>query len=181
VKLSLYSFVIVCFIVGCSTFGFRDWGDYAYLEKAEEFSRQAKYDEAIDAYRKHMRYRLSLEDRPPWENPYLYLLMIGDLQLNQDKPEEARASYELAEKNKVDTALISDRYRYLATWYDKRGDIDAALKILSTYRDRDDMLFDVMRDRLAKELVKREREGSLIPTPTPSANPTVTISGAASE
>lgn len=155
---------------GCEKLGFRAFGDYAYLEKAEEYSRQNEPEKAIEAYRKHMRYRLSLSDRPKWENPYLYLLMIGDLQLTENKPDEALASYSLAEQNKIDIALISDRYRYLASWYESRGDLDAALKILTTYRDRDPLLFDVMRDRLAKELVKKE-EAKQTPAPTPISTP----------
>src|SRR5690606_31946453 len=141
--------------------------EYENLEAAEHFSREEKYDDAIAAYRKHMRYRLSLMDRPDWENPYLYLLMIGDLQLNQDKPDEALASYELAEKNKVDAALVSDRYRYLASWYEKQGRLDTAIEILTKYRDRDELLFDVMRDRIAKTLVENERAAAATPTPAP--------------
>ncbi|MBN8550278.1 MAG: hypothetical protein J0M12_13245 [Deltaproteobacteria bacterium] len=156
----------------CQRFGFRAFGDYAYLEKAEEYSRQNEPDKAIDAYRKHMRYRLSLNDRPKWENPYLYLLMIGDLQLTQNKPTDALETYKLAELNKVDPALVSDRYRYLASWYESKDDLDAALKILTTYRDRDPLLFDVMRDRMAKELVKKE-DAPATPTATP-ATPTAT-------
>ncbi len=162
--------LILCFICAlmlgaCERFGFRAFGDYAYLEKAEEYSRQNEPDKAIEAYRKHKRYRLSLSDRPRWENPYLYLLMIGDLQLTQSKPEEALASYKLAEQNKIDPALISDRFRHLASWYESNGNFDAALSILTNYRELDPLLFDVMRDRLAKELVRKE-EGKDLSTPT---------------
>ncbi len=173
-RLCVLGFLVLSF-AACERFGFRAWGDYAYLEKAEEFSRQNEPDKAIAAYRKHMRYRLSLSDRPEWENPYLYLLMIGDLQLTQSKPDEALASYKLAELNKINSALISDRYRYLASWYESKGALDSALKILTTYRDRDPLLFDVMRDRLAKELVKKEETGGAaasLPT-TPTASPEI--------
>lgn len=162
-------FVLLFSFSGCRLIGLGNSADYEHLEAAEQFSREGKLDEAIASYREHMRYRLSLPDRPDWENPYLYLLMIGDLQLNQSKPDAAQASYELAEKNKVDSALVSDRYRYLASWYEKQGDFDTALKVLTTYRNRDELLFDVMRDRLAKELVKKEQlspTASTAPTPT---------------
>lgn len=163
----------VFLLCGCSALGFES-GDYRNLEEAEEYLRQGQHDKAIEAYRAHMRYRLSLSDRPDWENPYLYLLMIGDVQLRQGKPLEAQTTYELAEKNKVDKALVSDRYRYLASWYEKQGELESALKILSMYRDRDELLFDVMRDRMAKDLVKREE------LQTSSAPPSATTEGGAS-
>lgn len=162
------TFTLLLFAGGC----FGGYREYENLEAAEHFSREEKFDEAIAAYRKHMRYRLSLMDRPEWENPYLYLLMIGDLQLNQGKPEEALASYQLAEKNKVDNALVSDRYRYLASWYEKKGDYDTAIEILTTYRDRDELLFDVMRDRMAKALVEKERAAANEADPAIPATPT---------
>lgn len=170
-RLALVLIFALPLISGCRTIGLFAPSEYENLESAEEHSRQGEYDQAIAAYRKHMRYRLGLSDRPEWENPYLYLLMIGDLQLRQEKPDEARITYELAEKNKVDPALVSDRFRYLASWYEQKGDIDTALKILTTYRNRDELLFDVMRDRLAKELVRKELEA----TPAPIVSPTATV------
>ncbi|MBX7143246.1 MAG: hypothetical protein K1X79_02230 [Oligoflexia bacterium] len=133
------------------------WPDYAiHLKRAEELSRQEKYDEAIAEYREHMKLRLSLEKRPDWENPYLYLLMIGDIQLARQQIDAALATFELAEKNHVDNNLISDRYRAVASWYEKHDQLNLAIDTLKRYRDRDPLLFDSMLDRLAKELVHRE-------------------------
>lgn len=144
-----------------------------HLKQAEELSRQGKFEEAILEYRQHMQVRLAIEKRPAWENPYLYLLMIGDIQLSQALVQEALLTFELAEKNKVDTSLISDRYRAVAAWYEKHEQLDSAIEVLKKYRDRDPLLFDSMLDRLAKEAVRREnsasRPSSAKPTPAASA------------
>lgn len=135
-------------------------GQVYHLQRAEELARQNKMDEAIDEYRLHMRERLALNDRPQWENPYLYLLLIGDLYLAKADLSKAQESYSLAELNKVDAHLISDRFRALASWHEKRGDLEAAIAVLTTHRQRDPLLFDAMLDRISKELVKREQTTS---------------------
>lgn len=135
-------------------------GPTSYLEKAEALSSEGRYDEAVEAYRSHIDYRLSLDHRPDWENPYLYLLLIGDIRLRQEKLEEALRSYEEAEAKKVDLPLVSDRYRYAASWLEKRGKLQEALDVLTKYRERDPLLMDSMRDRIAKEIVRREEDRS---------------------
>jgi tetratricopeptide (TPR) repeat protein len=145
--------------MGCRTFFFAGpirLGSHGYLQQAEELSRKGEYDRAIEAYRKHIDYRLSLEKRPAWENPYLYLLLIGDLQLQQGKVEEALSTYEEAEKKEVDLPLVSDRYRYVAGWYEKQGKLDEAFEVLTRYRERDPLLMDAVRDRIARQKVERE-------------------------
>ena len=126
------------------------------LKRAEELSRQEKYDEAITAYREHMEKRLDLKQRPEWENPYFYLILIGDIQLGQNKVKEALKTYEEAEKKGVYNALVADRYRSVAEWYEKKDKLETAFKLLKRYRDRDPLLFDAMLDRLAREIVRRE-------------------------
>lgn len=123
------------------------------LSRAEEYSRQGKTEKAIEAYNDHIADRLDDKKRPEWENPYFYELIIGDLYLREGKVAEALLSYERAENNKVDLVLVSDRYRYVASWHEKNGDIPAAMEVLKKYRERDSLLFDAMLDRLAKELV----------------------------
>jgi tetratricopeptide (TPR) repeat protein len=132
-------------------------GQVYYLQQAEELARQNKIDEAINAYRLHMHARLTLTDRPEWENPYLYLLLIGDLYLAKADINKAQESYLSAELNKVDAHLISDRFRALASWHEKQGDLEAAIAILTKNRERDPLLFDAMLDRISKDLVKREQ------------------------
>ncbi len=131
-------------------------GRYLLLEQAEEYSRQGQYEEAISTYREHIAWRLSLEDRPAWENPYFYLLLIGDLQLAQDKLDDAIVSFEMAEAHGVEKSLVSDRYRYTASLLEKQGDLKRALEVLAKYRDRDPMLYDLIMDRVSKEQVRRE-------------------------
>ncbi|NDC36613.1 MAG: hypothetical protein EBZ48_01020 [Proteobacteria bacterium] len=137
-----------------------------HLMKAEEFSRQEQYDKAIEEYRQHMQYRLALEKRPEWENPYFYLILIGDLQLIQDKPADARLSLQEAESRGVDVNLISDRYRSLAHWYEKKGDLNMAFTILKERREQDPILFDAMLDRIAKKIVAAADAGA--PTALPA-------------
>jgi len=139
----------------------------SHLERSEEFSRQGKYDDAIQAYRKHMEYRLGVAKRPEWENPYFYLILIGDIQLGQNKVDEAVKSYKEAEEAKVDQYLISDRYRGVARWYEDRGELARAIQFLGEHRAKDPLLIDAMLDRLAKELVRKEDQTANT-TPAPA-------------
>lgn len=149
-------------------------GSVSPLQRAEELTRQEKYQEAIAVYRVHIADRIEVADRPEWENPYFYLLMIGDLQLRDDHPESALESIELAERYKVEPGLISDRYRAIASWYEHRGDLSRAMEVLRRYRGRDELLFDAMLDRLAREMVLREERdrASIGEAPAPAPAPT---------
>lgn len=142
---------------GCSLF---QNPDSQHLMKAEEYSRQEHYDKAIDEYRQHMHYRLGLTKRPEWENPYFYLILIGDLQLIQDRPTEARATLQEAEQHGVDANLISDRVRSLAHWYEERKDFSTAFALLQERREQDPILFDAMLDRIAKRIVAEQDAGA---------------------
>lgn len=131
-------------------------GEYGYLQQAEELSRQERFADAIEAYRKHMNYRLGLSRRPEWENPYFYLVLIGDIQLGQKDNKAALESYEEAERRGVDRYLIADRFRAVATSLEEQGKLDDALAVLGKYRERDIVLFDHIADRIARDLVARE-------------------------
>lgn len=141
--------LLLIFSLGCHAPGEK-------IRQAEELSRQGEYDTAIVLYREHMQERLEVEDRPVWENPYFYLLLIGDVQLGQGQPELAIVTYEEAERLKVEPTLISDRYRAVGRWYQEHGQSQKALEVLTKYRDRDSLLFDAMLDRIAKELTAQE-------------------------
>ncbi len=157
-SLSLLIISLVIF-TGCrvgGSWGVFRWGQYRYVEQAEELLRQEKFEEASEAYRKHVEERLAVKNRPQWENPYFYYLIIGDIKLRANKVTEAIAAYEFAEKQKVEPQLVSDRYRYVAQWYEKKGDLKSAMAILTKYRDRDPLLFDAVLDRIAKDLTKLE-------------------------
>jgi tetratricopeptide (TPR) repeat protein len=126
------------------------------LYRAEELSQQERHQDAIAAYREHIEDRLTESKRPEWENPYFYLLRIGDLQLRLDDPTEALKSYEQAEEQKVEASLISDRYRAVAHWYIERDRLQEAFDLLQKYRDRDSLLFDAMLDRVGRALTEKE-------------------------
>ena len=128
------------------------------LRDAEELTRQGNYDQAIESYQAHMESRIAATDRPEWENPHFYLLLIGDVELGRGDTGKALTFYEEAEQKGVATPLISDRYRAVASWHEEHGQLKEAMELLSKYRDRDDLLFDSMLDRIAKELTRKESE-----------------------
>lgn len=149
-------------ICGCSSSYFK-FGPYRNAEQAEEYLRQGKLEEACESYRKHVEDRLANKDRPEWENPYFYYLIIGDIKLRDNKVKEALAAYEFAESKKIDPQLVSDRYRYVAQWYEKKGDYKNAMVVLQKYQNRDPLLFDAVLDRIAKELTNIEDAKSTAP------------------
>lgn len=103
-----------------------------------------------------MNERLRVKDRPEWENPYFYLILIGDIQLGQDQPGDAQATYDEAEKKGVDDALVSDRYRSLALWYEQHGNLQKAASTLTARRSHDPIIFDSILDRVSKAIVAQE-------------------------
>jgi tetratricopeptide (TPR) repeat protein len=129
------------------------------LHRAEELSGEGRYEEAIAAYREHIDDRLALE-RPDWENPYFYLLRVGDLQLAMEQPEAALGTFAEAEQQQVDSELVLDRYRSVAHWYVDHGMPQEAFDLLKTHRQRDSLLFDALLDRVGRSLVEKESLGS---------------------
>ncbi len=123
----------------------------SFSKQAKVFLENKKYEQAIDAYEKHIQSRLKRKSRPEWENPYVYYLDIGDIYLLQSNLESALKYYFLAEENKVDPSLVSDRLRRIATWYEDNNKLDLALEHLQKYQDRDPEFFNMMLDRLAKK------------------------------
>ncbi|MCB0320801.1 MAG: hypothetical protein KDD60_07725 [Bdellovibrionales bacterium] len=147
-------------LVGCAT-GNLDGEPYwesisEHLRLAERYQRKKQYSLARTSYLHHIQARLSVKDKPEWENPHFYYLLIGDLFLSEADIPEALKSYDMARKNGVDIGLVSDRYRLVANSLAKNGDFDGAIEILNTYHDYDPLLFDMMRDRLAREKVESE-------------------------
>jgi len=138
----------LAFCTGCFS------SESAQLHAAEELTSEGKPDEAIAAYRKHLSERLEASDRPEWENPYFYLLNIGDIELSRGNVDAALAAYEEAEREKVELPLVADRYRAVAVWYEEHGQLEKALEVLSKYREKDPLIFDSMLDRVARELTK---------------------------
>jgi tetratricopeptide (TPR) repeat protein len=120
-------------------------------------SEEGQFEEAIEIYRRHIQERQSVTDRPDWENPHFYLLQIADLQLQMSQPDKALQTCAEAEQAGVDPALVADRYRTIANWYEERRDMQAAFDILKRYRDRDPLLFEAMLDRVGRALTAAGR------------------------
>ncbi|MCB0328606.1 MAG: hypothetical protein KDD70_03050 [Bdellovibrionales bacterium] len=153
--------IVVLNLAGCivRTWSADDLVSYSYhLRKAEEYQRQGNFGKAIEAYEQHIASRLEIENRPKWENPYFYNLLIGDLYLKEELIEKALAEYEYAQKQNVSEGLVSDRFRLVANWLAEHDRIEEAIEILNKYRSSDPLLYDLMRDRLARTLVEREEE-----------------------
>jgi tetratricopeptide (TPR) repeat protein len=153
-----FSLILLSVFVGGCKASMPKWGSHKYAELAEEQLRKKQYDEACESYRRHVEARLSAKDRPEWENPYFYYLIIGDIRLRQNKVDQALVAYEFAESKKIEPQLISDRFRYVAQWYEKNGELEKAMDILKKYRDRDPLLFDAVLDRIARELTSKEMQ-----------------------
>lgn len=141
-----------------------------YFQQAEARLKDNDYSGAITLMHKHIEERLAYEERPDWENPYFHLLMIGDIQLKSGAPEQALTTYEQAEALGVEKGLISDRFRYVASWYEKQGNLRDSIRVLEKYRERDPLLFDMMLDRISKTLTLNEEAQSataILPANTP--------------
>ncbi|MCO6431718.1 MAG: hypothetical protein J5J00_12745 [Deltaproteobacteria bacterium] len=143
-------------------------GGYYRLQEAEELTRQGRFDDAIEAYKSHMQARLRIAKRPEWENPYFYYLLIGDLELARGNDGEAIGAYQEAFDNGIHRGLISDRYRYVANWYEEKGDLEKAYDLLKLHRELDPLLFDAMLDRISKEIIRTADLQSAPATPAAS-------------
>ena len=158
IKKSISLFCCLCLVVvlnGCF------WGfEESHKEKADRLRKSENYQSAIDSYYQHIQDRLAYEKRPDWENPYIYLLDIGDIYLEQGDFKKALEIYEQAEKEGVKQAYCNDRYRAVALWHEQRGELKESLEILRHYREKDPFLMDLMLDRLARQLVAQEDSNS---------------------
>ncbi|WKZ56965.1 MAG: hypothetical protein QY326_09550 [Bdellovibrionota bacterium] len=148
------SLLLSIFLTGCTP---RGSSPYDLLQEAEALVRQGKSDQAIQRYHDHIAWRLSVKDRPEWENPYFYLLLIGDLHAEIGNMTEALSSYQDAHRLGIETALVSDRYRFLAHKMELQGDLKGALEILRAHRELDPLLFDAMLDRVSRALTLQEQ------------------------
>jgi len=158
-----FGLILITLALGCQPFFVvKTWrvGEYSALREAEEASRSNDYDGAIEAYKRHIALRLQAENRPDWENPHFYLIIIGDIYLRQNRLAEALASYDQAATKGVDQLMVGDRYRALSTWYEKHGDLRQAMEILQKHRDIDPLLMDATLDRLAKSLSQHEEDSA---------------------
>ncbi len=124
--------------------------------QADSDLERGLYEEALEGYRSHRDERLAATDRPEWENPHFYTLLMGDVELRRNRPSIASDFYKEADLHGVSSGLVLDRYRSLAAWYMAHDELDKAMEILKAHRARDPLLFDAMLDKVAKELTERE-------------------------
>ena len=123
-----------------------------FLEKAEAAEKSKEYSKAIEYYNKHIEFRNN-DSKPPKENPYFYLLMVGDLYLKNEQPIEAKDTYIKAVDKEVSKPLCAERIRNIAKYYSEKSNYEEAFKILEEYRELDPLLFDLDKDNLHKEYV----------------------------
>lgn len=126
------------------------------LESADAARKDGRFEEAISLYKQHMQQRLETSWKIKNENPYFWLLTVGDVYLEAGDPVKARQAYDLARENNVEVPLLVDRYLTLATWYKDHGDSKEAIAILTEYRSLDTLLFNGELDAISKELVAQE-------------------------
>jgi len=123
------------------------------VAQAEADLALGKYEQAMEAYRSHRDERLAATDRPEWENPHFYTLLMGDVELRRQQPEKALELYKQAERELVTPALVTDRYRAIGSWYIQDNQFEKAIEFLRAHRARDPLLFDAMLDKAAKALI----------------------------
>ena len=138
----------------CAFFGFGRGPSHARV--AAQLRADKKYDEAIVEYRKHIDARLNDSRREPEENPYFYLILIGDIYLEEGKTDDALASYVEAKDKEVEVALVVDRIRRIARAMKDAGKYRDAVALLKKYRELDEFVFDLDIDENLKAIVKSE-------------------------
>lgn len=126
------------------------------LESADDARKSGKFEEAIILYRQHLQQRVDARWKIQNENPYFWLLTIGDVYLESENPLKAKETYDQARLHNVDRPLLVDRYLTLATWYKKHGDVLKAIAVLKEYRPLDTLLFNGELDTISKELVAQQ-------------------------
>ncbi len=126
------------------------------LTKALQATESKHYGQAIEYYQKHIKIRLKEKDRPKWENPYIYYLDIGDLYLMQKDPNSALTYYLDADEKKVEAGYVNDRLRFLAEYYYKNNEKQKAIEHLKKYKNRDPLIFGLMLNRIAQQIVAEE-------------------------
>ena len=133
-------------------------GRSSYAQIAEELRNQGKNKEAIENYELHIQDRLNNPNKPNDENPYFYKLMIGDIYLDLKEPENAAKSYTEAKEKGVNHYLVSERFRFIARYYEKQGELEKAFAALRQFRDLDPLMYDMEADRIHKLIIKKEDE-----------------------
>lgn len=150
---------ILLSLSSCFWFVFSSGESHARV--AAKLREQKKYAEAITEYRAHISSRLTDSNREQDENPYFYLILIGDTYLESGDQERALESYIEAKDRAVETALVVDRVRRVARLYHEAGRSKEAVSILKRYRELDPFVFDLDIDENLKAIVMEEDKRSV--------------------
>ncbi len=155
----LFFTLLMLIFHGCIiTFSSYQFQSASHAVKANQLRKEGKYDEAIAEYLLHIESRASQPGRAETENPYFYYLLIGDIYLERDQVSQAEDAYLVASSREVEKTFLSDRFRRLSRWHEDHGDLEQAIETLKKYRLFDPLLYDVIIDRLHKQLVASEEE-----------------------
>ena len=128
-----------------------------YLDKAEAAKERQNYSSAIQFYKEHIEFR-EKDRKAPKENPYFYLLMIGDLYLKNEDPLNAEKTFVEAIEKDVSKPLCAERIRMIAKYYSENNSYEEAFKLLEFHRELDPLLFDLDKDNLHKEFIALNQE-----------------------
>lgn len=124
-------------------------------ETKEQFNEK-DFNKSILKLEEHITERLKVKNRAEWENPYIYYLDIGDLYLKKGNIKKATEYYLLADTKEVNKAYVNHRLRNIADFYMAEKEYNAAINHLNKYKYRDELLFGLMLDRLAREIVNSD-------------------------
>ena len=81
---SIAALIAILLLTSCRPFVVAGKYEYRYhrtLRQAENAIERGEYEQAIALYQEHLQRRLARQDRPKWENPFFYKLLIGDAYL----------------------------------------------------------------------------------------------------
>ncbi len=153
-----YCLTLICFSFWCISCAssLNIYAPSTHAKQAELAAKEGNYQKAIIEYQAHFEARQSDSGRPNDENPYFYYLLIGDLYLKMNDPEQAEAAYDIALAQQVTSTLLSDRYRHLGRWFSQHQRYEDALKVLHKHRGLDPQLFDIEIDAAHKLWIKRQ-------------------------
>jgi tetratricopeptide (TPR) repeat protein len=151
---SLLFGLVLTQLSSCFWFSFGDRPSHA--RAAAQLRSEKKYDQAISEYEQHISARLSDSRREPEENPYFYLILIGDIYLEQGKIDAALDKFIEAKEKEVEIPLVVDRIRRVGKTLHDQGKFREAVDLLQKYRGLDEFVFDLDIDENLKAIVKEE-------------------------
>jgi tetratricopeptide (TPR) repeat protein len=138
----------------CTYFSFERGASHSQI--AAKLRDEKKFEEAIQEYYKHIDSRLKDSRREAEENPFFYLIMIGDIYLEEGNTGEAIRTYLEAKSKQVEGPLVVDRIRKVAGTLRDSGKYKEAIDLLRGHRDLDTFSFDLDADDILKEAVSAE-------------------------